>query len=187
MSEIGSYKTELNDRTLYGDGSTVAGLPFLYKHILEGRPASQVHVSEEDFNSDEVTEYNKKFLNDRISCRTGSKEISLEWYYPEEYGKIDLREYILDKFKTEIKEAELDDDEVKHRFYRIKMELRLWEERGLNPMLRTLIYVINTFEDNDVIWGVGRGSSCASYILYLIGIHQVDSVLFNIDIGEFFR
>ena len=67
------------------------------------------------------------------------------------------------------------------------MELRIWRKRKLNDMLRTLIFIVNTFEDNNVIWGTGRGSSCASYVLYLIGLHQVDSVLYNIDIGEFFR
>jgi len=46
---------------------------------------------------------------------------------------------------------------------------------------------VNIFEENKVVWGTGRGSSCASYILYLIGIHQVDSVKYDLDLGEFFR
>ena len=41
--------------------------------------------------------------------------------------------------------------------------------------------------DNGVIWGVGRGSSVASYVLYLIGIHKVDSMYYDLPINEFLR
>ncbi len=41
--------------------------------------------------------------------------------------------------------------------------------------------------DNEVIWGVGRGSSVASYVLYLIGIHKVDSMYYDLPINEFLR
>ena len=35
--------------------------------------------------------------------------------------------------------------------------------------------------------GVGRGSSVASYILYLIGVHRIDSIKYNLDWKEFLR
>ena len=41
--------------------------------------------------------------------------------------------------------------------------------------------------DNQVIWGVGRGSSVASYVLYLIGIHKIDSMYYDLPINEFLR
>ena len=42
-------------------------------------------------------------------------------------------------------------------------------------------------KQNHIIWGVGRGSSVASYVLYKLGVHRIDSLYYNLDIGEFLR
>jgi DNA polymerase III alpha subunit len=39
----------------------------------------------------------------------------------------------------------------------------------------------------NIVWGVGRGSSVASYVLYLIGVHKIDSLYYNLDVEEFLR
>jgi DNA polymerase III alpha subunit len=39
----------------------------------------------------------------------------------------------------------------------------------------------------DIIWGVGRGSSVASYVLYIIGIHRINSIQYDLDYKEFLR
>jgi DNA polymerase III alpha subunit len=41
--------------------------------------------------------------------------------------------------------------------------------------------------ENDIVWGVGRGSSVASYTLYLIGVHKIDSIKYELDINEFLK
>jgi DNA polymerase III alpha subunit len=41
--------------------------------------------------------------------------------------------------------------------------------------------------EKDIVWGVGRGSSVASYVLYLIGVHKIDSLFFDLDIEDFLR
>ena len=71
------------------------------------------------------------------------------------------------------------------RLDRVHMELRRFEEHGLLDVLRTLLYIINTLEEAGVPWGVGRGSSVASYILFLIGVHDVDSIEYDLDFDEF--
>ncbi len=58
---------------------------------------------------------------------------------------------------------------------------------GQGTLGRYLKYLVDTMKDNKVIWGVGRGSSCASYVLYLLGIHRVDSMFYNLDVEEFLR
>jgi DNA polymerase III alpha subunit len=50
-----------------------------------------------------------------------------------------------------------------------------------------MIYLVDVMRENSVVWGVGRGSSVASYVLYLIGVHKIDSVKYNLDFKEFFK
>jgi DNA polymerase III alpha subunit len=54
-------------------------------------------------------------------------------------------------------------------------------------LLRWLKYFVDTCEANNIVRGVGRGSSVASYVLYVLGVHQVDSVKYNLDWQEFLR
>ena len=70
---------------------------------------------------------------------------------------------------------------------RVEMELAMYKERGLYPILQVLIYVVDTLRKHNLVWGVGRGSSVASYLLHLIGVHKVDSVKYNLDIKEFIK
>jgi DNA polymerase III alpha subunit len=100
---------------------------------------------------------------------------------------MDLEVYLVQKLRAEVAEFDFTDEEIEKRYYHLKMEYRIWKKINLVDMLRTLIYIVNTFEEHKIIWGTGRGSSCASYILYLVGLHQVDSVEYELDIGEFFR
>jgi DNA polymerase III alpha subunit len=46
---------------------------------------------------------------------------------------------------------------------------------------------VETMRVNNIVWGVGRGSSVASYVLYLIGVHKIDSMYYDLDIEEFLR
>jgi DNA polymerase III alpha subunit len=48
-------------------------------------------------------------------------------------------------------------------------------------------YVVDTLRANNVVWGVGRGSSVASYVLFIIGVHKIDSVKYDLDWREFLR
>jgi DNA polymerase III alpha subunit len=54
-------------------------------------------------------------------------------------------------------------------------------------LLRYLKYLVDTMRSKNILWGVGRGSSVASYCLYLLGIHKVDSVKYDLDIKEFLK
>jgi len=50
-----------------------------------------------------------------------------------------------------------------------------------------MIYIVDMMRKNNLVWGVGRGSSVASYVLYLIGIHKIDSLKYNLNIEEFLK
>jgi hypothetical protein len=97
------------------------------------------------------------------------------WHMPTEYQQLDIAEYILGLCKNE---AELQ---------RVGEELLLYQERNLFDLLRYLKYLVDVMTANRVIWGVGRGSSVASYVLYKLGVHRIDSLYYNLDIAEFLR
>ena len=99
----------------------------------------------------------------------------LNWYMPQEYRSMDIAEYILGLCNTQ---AELQ---------RCGQELLLFQERSLFDLLRYLKYLVDTMIEHQVIWGVGRGSSVASYVLYKLGVHRVDSMYYDLDPQEFLR
>lgn len=107
-----------------------------------------------------------------------NKEIDANWHMPDEYKDINVFKYVLGKAKTPCPEI------VQNRIWE---ELKEYEKRGLTPLLRFMIYLVDTLRENNIVWGVGRGSSVASYVLYLIGVHKVDSMKYNLDYKEFFR
>lgn len=98
-----------------------------------------------------------------------------EWEIPQEYLDIDLFEFFSNRIQTE------------EQINRVGLELELFEKHGISNVLRLFIYLVDEFRKNNILWGVGRGSSVASYCLFLIGIHRVDSLLYGLDIKEFIR
>jgi len=97
------------------------------------------------------------------------------WFMPDEYRDTDIAEYVLSLCKTQ---AELQ---------RAGEELLLFQEHDLFDLLRYLRYLVDVMRSNNVIWGVGRGSSVASYVLYLLGVHRIDSMFYDLDPREFLR
>lgn len=109
------------------------------------------------------------------SVRVFDTEMQSNWHMPEEYKTLDIAEYVLTLCTTE---AELQ---------RVGQELLLYQERDLFNLLRYLKYLVDLMTENRVIWGVGRGSSVASYVLYLLGVHRINSMFYELDVREFLR
>jgi DNA polymerase III alpha subunit len=70
---------------------------------------------------------------------------------------------------------------------RVGEELLLYQEREMFPLLCYLKYLVDTMRANDIVWGVGRGSSVASFVLFLIGIHKINSLYYDLPIDEFLK
>ena len=98
-----------------------------------------------------------------------------EWFIPQEYLCLDVRSILLKRCKR--------DDERE----RVNMEMTMFEERGLIQLLQLMFSLVDYFRKENIIWGVGRGSSCASYCLYLIGVHKIDCIRFDLPITEFLK
>lgn len=97
------------------------------------------------------------------------------WYMPESYENIDVKTYLLEKCNTE---EERD---------RILIEYKLFEQKGFTKVLKFLIYFVDVLRSNNIVWGVGRGSSVSSFCLFLIGIHKINPLFYNLDYREFLR
>ena len=96
------------------------------------------------------------------------------WLMPDKYKTLDIEEWLLDSCP-----------EQNHQ--RLIEELQEYKSRNMLDLLRWLKYLVDTLEKNNIVCGVGRGSSVASYVLFLLGVHKIDSVKYNLDWQEFLR
>jgi DNA polymerase III alpha subunit len=109
----------------------------------------------------------KPELFDKANCE--------HWHMPEKYYQINVLQWLLDKCQN-------DEEKI-----RVQMEYDLFEKKDFIRVLQFLIYFIDTLRANNIVWGVGRGSSVASFCLFLIGVHKINPMLYNLDITEFLR
>lgn len=117
----------------------------------------------------------KQEPNDTVTVEDFHRQQQSFWHMPDEYKSFDIAEHVLSLCKDQ---AELQ---------RCGQELLLFQEKNLFDLLRYLKYLVDLMQQNNVIWGVGRGSSVSSYVLYLLGVHKINSMYYNLDIKEFLR
>jgi DNA polymerase III alpha subunit len=108
----------------------------------------------------------KKILTNHIDCK---------WLIPDTYKYLDL-EVFFNKFNLNLEQKD-----------RVTKELNIYAKNNLFDVLRLMIFLVDEMKKGNVVWGVGRGSSVSSYLLYLIGVHKVDSFKYNLDIKEFIK
>lgn len=44
--------------------------------------------------------------------------------------------------------------------------------------------LIQRFKEDNIVWGVGRGSGSSSYVLYLLEVHDINPLIFDIPFHE---
>ena len=117
-------------------------------------------------------------IGDKISTIDEFKDESYveNWFMPEEYKTLDIYTYVMDKCIDNLVAST-----------RVEQELEMFKERGMYPVLQFLVYFVKICKENNIVLGVGRGSSVASYVLYLIGIHKINSLKYDLDIREFLK
>ena len=131
-------------------------------------------------NSDQFEEHSGKKIKrfdpkiEDISIEQFDKICQEDWFVPDEYKNMDIESYLVHVCPKE-------------NYQRLIDELREYRSRDLLPLLRVLKYLVDTLRKNNVLWGVGRGSSVASYVLYLLEVHRIDSIKYNLDWREFLR
>ncbi len=180
--QMSLFNTQLKDRTLFYDGDTVVSPD----HVLEfiDRGLSDFYVTEE---TEEIKQHNR-YVSNPIKTKTSNRPLEFEWNIPEPHKSMDVVQHIIDLWAEDCNQNDhYTSDECDVRAMRVSDELHLYKDLQLLPILRAIIYIINTLQDKKIVWGVGRGSSVSSYILYLIGVHDVDSVKYELEITDFLR
>jgi DNA polymerase III alpha subunit len=125
--------------------------------------------------SDDLSTYLKRLNDEHLNYPIPNHIDTTRWFIPEEYRTMDILDWLYQRCPTpEIRE-------------RVVEELRLFAKHDMIIVLKTMKYVVDTLRANNIVWGVGRGSSVASYVLHLIGVHKIDSIKYNIPIEEFFK
>ena len=116
-----------------------------------------------------------KYIKPTTSIEQFDKDNQATWDMPDKYKELDVITWLVDKCTDQF------------QMMRVAEELELYSDRSLLPLLQFLIYMVDTFRKYKIVWGVGRGSSVSSYVLFLIGVHKIDSIKFNLDVAEFLR
>lgn len=138
-------------------------------------------------SDDDVNNYNFRIKQERLNYPTIKKSIdTTNWFMSEEYQKFNITDFLKNRVCEETGyEITSVADTVEYK--RMEQELKEFQNRNLIQLLRQMKYIVDTLRKNNVVWGVGRGSSVASYVLYLIGVHKIDPIKYNLPLNEFFK
>jgi DNA polymerase III alpha subunit len=115
------------------------------------------------------------YIDPKITVAEFDTQNQNNWRMPDQYKNMDIAQFVLDQCAN--------DNELQ----RAGQELLLFQERDMFDLLKYLKYLVDIMRDNNIVWGVGRGSSVSSFVLYLIGIHKINSLYYDLSIEEFLK
>lgn len=140
---------------------------------LDDKSAIDLYNKSRQYNADSIPPLSTIQMPD-ISPQQFHNLRQQNWFMPENYCP-NLIESLYEQCKTQ---AQIE---------RVNQELQLFAQHNMLDLLFYLKYLVDTMRQNNIVWGVGRGSSVASYVLYLIGVHKIDSIKYCLDIKEFLK
>lgn len=175
-----SPNTTLTDRVVWHDGCSTFNADNIANYI------TKYDVRYVDRLTPSIIQYNKNVgADDKLSVKTSIDPLHFDWQIPNSYKNLNLVDFIFEAHA--ILTEGMDPREVAEREVRLATELNMYIKMGLADVLRTVTWVISKLAQSGTVWGIGRGSSTSSYVLYVIGVHDVDSFAYQLDIGDFLR
>lgn len=191
MSNIADIKhpySILDNRILWVDGDSSYTIKGILDILLSGDTTwkDKYVIDPDDFSVKKINQLEND-VNLKSKSDINIPDNLFDWNIPENYINLDVRDLVTQLLKRELENSSLSESEKVVRCNRVKLEFELWERLKMFSLLNVLVYMIDTFNKHNVVWGTGRGSSCCSYILYLIGVHDVDSVKYGLETNDFFR
>jgi len=145
------------------------------KELIEGIIKHGPSILEHCLCSDDLNQYLDRIYTEHLDYPNPPTSIDkTRWFIPDDYYPN----------LTEMLYGMCDSDEKRDR---VSQELELFIKHGIYDVLHVMKYIVDVLRANNIVWGVGRGSSVASYVLFLIGVHKIDSVKYKLPIEEFFK
>lgn len=173
-AKLGSH---LGNRILWFDGSMTVEPDTILDFM---RPNVKLHVTEV---TPEISSFNR-LADTPIDVKRKLDASGIQpdiWLIPSHYLEIDLERY----FDMKLNEWSGAERDIRRK--RVDVELAAFQAVGKEIILRLMIYIIDTLTENNSVWGIGRGSSVSCFILYLIGVHDIDSVEYDLDFTDFMK
>ena len=145
------------------------------QQLIQGVMQHGPDILEHCQTSDDLSQYVNRLHQEHLNYPIPPNGVDCtEWFIPKEYQLMDIEEFLVSQCP-------------KQNYDRLIQELDLYRKHDLLPVLRAMKYMVDTLRNNRIVWGVGRGSSVASYVLFIIGVHKIDSVKYKLPINEFFK
>lgn len=173
---------DLEDRIITDGGDVV----FKYDFFLNIARSGEVFTNFKALDHPEIKMYNFRKGGSPIEIwkddgeALGPDEETFKWIIPDEYASLDLVWESINRMnKLGLTDPTYHD--------RLSYELTEMDKRGMFPFVRCVLYVVDVLKKNNIVWGVGRGSSCASLVLFVLGINKVDPVKYDIPVKEFIK
>ena len=180
--------TDLKDRVLRYDGVSTISPEMVADALLRGAKPTEIRITDTNW---EMAQFNANCdEGDELLPDTDEVKIDKSWNLPLAWAALtdaDVEQIILEKATDVISTAGYSEQKVSEAYLRVEKELDEIKKRDMFQFVKAIMYVLETFSKNNICWGVGRGSSCASYILFILGLHVVDCVKFDVCMQEFFH
>jgi len=145
------------------------------QELIEGVLRHGPDILDHCLSSDDISQYLNRIDSEHLHYPIPQTTIdSKNWFIPKSYQDMDIEGFLVDNCPKE-------------NYERLIQEIQLFQRHNMIPMLKTMKYIVDTLRANNIVWGVGRGSSVASYVLHVIGVHKIDPIKYNIPIEEFFK
>ena len=168
LSTDNCYRTQVTDTEL-------AELLYVFPELN----ISEIHMADPEKYNSAVTalflDWPKLKTDAVLDPERYHAENQRTWLMPEEYQSMDIAQHVLNQCADQ------------NELQRAGQELMEYQNRELFGMLCYLKYLVDIAKENNVVLGVGRGSSVASFVLYLLGVHRIHSLRHNLDFAEFMR
>lgn len=176
--------TQLKDRELLYDGDSIFPSSVVTDLLNLGHKPSDIYVNE---LTDDIKMFNKLCRHDQqISVKTIQNPLMFNWVIPEQYSSMNVYDRLMALLVVYCEQLEsIDGDTAASLVERVDIEYNLYVKHDKIDVLKTMFYIVDTLTQNQIVWGVGRGSSVSSFLLYLIGVHDVDSFAYGLEITDF--
>jgi DNA polymerase III alpha subunit len=143
--------------------------------LIEGVLRHGPKILESCQTQEDLSDYLSRIDQERLCYPIPPTNINpTHWFIPREYQSMDIEKFLIENCPEQNRN-------------RLTKELDLFQKYNMIPVLKTSKYIVDTLRKNGIVWGVGRGSSTASYVLHLLGVHKIDSVKYDLPIEEFFK